>query len=48
LIQTASALPFFLLALPAGAIGDIFDRRHLYRSDDAVAPASAHIGSLAR
>jgi MFS family permease len=29
LIQTASALPFFLLALPAGAIGDIFDRRKL-------------------
>lgn len=27
LIQTASALPFFLLALPAGSIGDIFDRR---------------------
>src|SRR6266478_4900574 len=27
LTQTASALPFFLLALPAGAIGDIVDRR---------------------
>lgn len=27
LTQTASALPFFLLALPAGALGDIFDRR---------------------
>jgi hypothetical protein len=27
LIQTASALPFFLLALPAGSIGDICDRR---------------------
>src|SRR4051794_24176866 len=27
--QTASALPFFLLALPAGAIGDIVDRRRL-------------------
>jgi len=26
---TASALPFFLLALPAGALGDIFDRRKL-------------------
>jgi len=25
LTQTASALPFFLLALPAGAIGDIVD-----------------------
>jgi MFS family permease len=29
LIQTVSALPFFLLALPAGAIGDILDRRKL-------------------
>lgn len=29
LIQTASALPFFLLALLAGSIGDIFDRRKL-------------------
>ncbi len=29
LIQTASSLPFFLLALPAGAIGDIVDRRKL-------------------
>lgn len=28
-IQTASALPFFLLALPAGSIGDIVDRRKL-------------------
>src|SRR5258708_6163361 len=29
LIQTASALPFFVLALPAGALGDIVDRRKL-------------------
>src|SRR5258707_9976696 len=29
LTQTASALPFFLFALPAGAIGDIADRRRL-------------------
>src|SRR6202047_4461788 len=29
LIQAASALPFFLLALPAGSIGDIVDRRKL-------------------
>ena len=29
LVQTASALPFFLFALPAGAIGDILDRRKL-------------------
>jgi MFS family permease len=29
LTQTASTLPFFLLTLPAGAIGDIVDRRKL-------------------
>ena len=29
LTQTAVALPFFLLALPAGALGDIVDRRRL-------------------
>jgi MFS family permease len=29
LTQTASALPFFVLALPAGAIGDVVDRRRL-------------------
>jgi MFS family permease len=29
LIQTASALPFFIFALPAGALGDIVDRRKL-------------------
>jgi MFS family permease len=29
LTQTASALPFFLFALPAGALGDICDRRKL-------------------
>jgi len=29
LTQTASSLPFFLFALPAGSIGDIVDRRRL-------------------
>src|ERR1700686_5529302 len=29
LTQTASALPFFILALPAGAVGDIVDRRRV-------------------
>src|SRR3979490_1920752 len=29
LTQTASTLPFFLFALPAGSIGDIVDRRKL-------------------
>src|SRR5215467_408283 len=29
LTQTASSLPFFVFALPAGSIGDIVDRRKL-------------------
>jgi MFS family permease len=29
LTQTAASLPYFLLALPAGSVGDIFDRRKL-------------------
>src|SRR3954453_15516188 len=29
LLLTAESLPFFLLALPAGALGDILDRRRL-------------------
>ncbi len=29
LVQTAASLPYFLLALPAGSAGDIFDRRKL-------------------
>lgn len=29
LVQAATALPMFLFALPAGALGDIFDRRKL-------------------
>ena len=35
LIQTAASLPYFLLALPAGAAGDIFDRRRLILSTEA-------------
>jgi predicted MFS family arabinose efflux permease len=34
LTQTASALPFFVLALPAGAVGDIVDRRKLILSTE--------------
>lgn len=34
LVQTASALPFFVLALPAGALGDIVDRRKLLLSSE--------------
>jgi len=29
LVQTAASLPYFLVALPAGSAGDIFDRRKL-------------------
>src|SRR3954462_2672587 len=29
LVQTATMLPVFLLVLPAGSLGDIFDRRRL-------------------
>jgi MFS family permease len=35
LTQTASALPFFILALPAGAIGDIVDRRKVILATEA-------------
>ncbi len=35
LIQTASSLPYFLLALPAGSAGDIFDRRKLILSTES-------------
>src|SRR5919201_99393 len=34
LTQTASTLPFFLFALPAGSIGDIVDRRRLILSTE--------------
>jgi MFS family permease len=34
LTQTASALPFFVLALPAGAVGDILDRRRIILSTE--------------
>src|ERR1700692_1008779 len=34
LTQTAAALPFFILALPAGAIGDMVDRRKLVLGTD--------------
>src|ERR1700692_2988725 len=52
LTQTASALPFFVLALPAGAIGDIVDRRKLILSTQtwmglvAVLPAGMRFGGL--
>src|SRR5712691_12577078 len=52
LTQTASALPFFIFALPAGAIGDIVDRRKLILYTEfwmvgvAIALAAATIGGL--
>ena len=52
LIQTASALPFFVLALPAGAIGDIADRRRIILSTEiwmtvvALAIAAITIGRV--
>jgi MFS family permease len=35
LTQTASSLPYFLLSLPAGSAGDIFDRRKLILATEA-------------
>src|SRR5258707_11924548 len=47
LTQTASALPFFLLALPAGALGDIFDRRKLIVTTEVwMVSAAAAIAAL--
>jgi len=47
LTQTASALPFFLLALPAGALGDIFDRRRLVIATEVwMATVAAIIAAL--
>ena len=41
LVQTASTLPFFLFALPAGALGDIVDRRQLILVTEYVMLAAA-------
>src|SRR5262249_19877065 len=46
LTQTASSLPFFLFALPAGAIGDIADRRKLILYTEAWMVAVATILAL--
>jgi MFS family permease len=52
LTQTASTLPFFVLALPAGSIGDIVDRRKLILCTEAwmiavaIAIATLAIGGL--
>jgi len=41
LVQVASALPMFLLGLPAGALADIFDRRRLLLTMEGVGTALA-------
>jgi MFS family permease len=41
LTQTASSLPFFLLALPAGSAGDILDRRKLILATESWMAAMA-------
>src|SRR5712675_377378 len=52
LTQTASALPFFVFALPAGSIGDIVDRRKLilftevWMAGIAILLAAVTIGGL--
>ena len=43
LIQTASALPYVLLARPAGAVGDIVDRRKLILSTELWMPGVAAV-----
>jgi MFS family permease len=48
LVQAASSLPFFLLALPAGALADVVDRRRLILAALAwMASATAALGALA-
>src|SRR5919202_81428 len=41
LIQTATALPVFLVGFPAGALGDIFDRRRILLVSQTFMLASA-------
>jgi len=43
LVQTANSLPFFLLALPAGALGDIVDRRRLLLLTEGIELAGAAV-----
>src|SRR5262245_3858817 len=48
LVQAASSLPFFLLAIPAGALADVMDRRRLILAALAwMAAATGALGGLA-
>src|SRR5574338_953669 len=48
MVQAASSLPFFLLALPAGALADVVDRRRLLLAAQiSLTLASAALGALA-
>jgi hypothetical protein len=47
LMQTATSLPFFLLALPAGALADVIDRRRiLLATQGGMMAAAAALGTL--
>jgi MFS family permease/quinol monooxygenase YgiN len=47
LVQTAISLPVFLLALPSGALGDVFDRRRiLLVSQSFMLAGAATLGAL--
>jgi MFS family permease len=47
LMQTATSLPFFLLALPAGALADVVDRRRLLLAMQGwMMAAAAVLGTL--
>ncbi|MFL5896506.1 MAG: MFS transporter [Thermoleophilaceae bacterium] len=47
LVQTATTLPTFLIGLPAGALGDIFDRRRIMLGSQAfMLVAAAVLGGL--
>lgn len=48
LVQAASSLPFFLLAIPAGALADVVDRRRLLLAAQAwLAVSAAALAALA-